>query len=477
LPERVGSVTLTDVRALSRPWLVVAAVGLSLTLHLSDGFYHQPTLPWLGLSLVAALLGVTGARWPWGAAAECDGTLTRGLLAAGVLVSAVALVTKPLARYMADPRPWAHPDLLLAVALGTAVTIGARVSRDSARWKPLAAVLLAVGLWLGVWAVRQSPHPHIDVIPVHEQAFHSLARGKSPYAITFADIYRANESFYAEGMRDGNRVLFGFPYPPLSLLMAWPGHAALGDLRYSEVAALVLAAALIVTMGSVESVLCAGALLLAPRLMFQLEQGWTEPFPILLLALTVWVALRRPAVAWLPLGLLMASKQHMALGLAFAPMLVLSQSNRHVFAFMAKAVGVTALVTVPFALLDLDAFIRSAVLLQFREPFRLDSLSFTRELVQFGFALDKHGALAVSLSAGALGIVLSWWRAPRTPAGFAASLAITLFLLTAFGKKAFLNYYFLVMAFLLVAIAASGRKTDETGCARASKAAGSMRPQ
>ncbi len=462
------------MRAVSRPWLAVAAIGLSLTLHLSDGFYHQPTLPWLGMSLLAALLGVAGVRWPWGAA-DADPAVTRGLLATGVLVSAVALVSKPLARYMADPRPWSHPDFLAAVAVGTLVTIGAKATVGSVAWRRTVAVLLAVGLWLGVWTVRQSPSPHIDVIPVHEQAFRSLASGESPYAITFDDIYRANEGFYAEGMRDGRRVLFGFPYPPLSLLMAWPGDAVFGDLRYSEVFALVLAAALIAAMGATEGVLCAGALLLAPRVIFQLEQGWTEPFPILLLALTVWVALRRPAVAWLPLGLLMASKQHMVLGLVFAPMLaryvtesdrvagrLAPATSRQATVFMAKAVGVAAVVTVPFALLDLDAFIRSAVLLQFREPFRLDSLSFTRELLLYGIPLDKQGALAVSLSAGAAGIGLSWWRAPRTPAGFAASLAVTLFLLTAFGKKAFLNYYFLVVAFLLVAIAASWRQPRDT---------------
>ena len=105
----------------------------------------------------------------------------------------------------------------------------------------------------------------------------------------------------------------------------------------------------------------------------------------------------------------------------------------------------------------IDAFWRSAVMLQLREPFRLDSLSFTRELLQFGVPVDKQGAMAVSLTAGLAGIGLAWWRAPRTPAGFAVSLGVTCFLLTAFGKKAFLNYYFLVVAFLLVAVAAASR--------------------
>lgn len=459
------------MRALSRPWLTVAAIGLSLTLQLSDGFYHHPALPWLGLSLVAAILGLVGARWPWGLDTPRDHETTRGLLTAGVLVSAVALLSRPLARYMADPRPWAHPDLLVVVGVACATAVTVRVPHGVAAGRRAAVVLVAIGLWIGAWTVRESPVPHIDVMPVHEKAFAALATGDSPYAITFENIYRDNEAFYAAGMRDGQRVLFGFPYPPLSLLLAWPGHALLGDLRYSEVAALGLAAALLVWMQGSLGLLCAAALILSPRVVFHLEQGWTEPFPIALLALTVATALRRPSLAWLPLGLLVASKQHMVVALAFAPMLIGTPTGgdgwparaawRPLLAFLSKTLAVAVVVTLPLALLDVDAFMRSAVLLQVREPFRLDSLSFTRALLELGVPLDRHGALAVSLSAGALGLGLAWWRAPRTPAGFAASLGVTCFLLAAFGKKAFLNYYFLVIAFLLVAIAAAGRQAEE----------------
>ena len=75
------------MRALSRPWLIVAAIGLTLTLQLSDGFYDRPTLVWLGLSLVAALLGLTGVRWPWPARPEREQAVTQWLLVAGVLVT------------------------------------------------------------------------------------------------------------------------------------------------------------------------------------------------------------------------------------------------------------------------------------------------------------------------------------------------------------------------------------------------------
>jgi len=524
LAHRRGLRQADAVRALSRPWLAVAALVLSLTLQQSDGFYHEPTLPWLALSLIAAILGVSGVQWPW-AGAPRDATLvTRALLAAGVIVSALSLVNKPVARYMAEPRPWAHPELLLAVAVAAVTALSVQVAHGRAARLRAGAVIVAVGLWLGAWTIRESPHPHIDVLPVHIDAFAAVGRGESPYGITFTDMYKANEAFYSPEMRDGRRILFGFPYPPLSLLMAWPGHALLGDLRYSEVLALVVTAGVIIWIGSRRrgqeavdeavaadgaiALTAAAALVLAPRVIFHLEQGWTEPFPIVLLTATVATAVARPRLAWLPLGLLIASKQHMALGLLFAPMLVErmgesgvdgSASGTHqgsgaaigaagspnrlitfqTVRFVGKALAVTAVVTLPLALLDVDAFMRSAVLLQVREPFRLDSLSFTRALVAHGWPLDKEGALAVSLTAGVFGIAISWWRAPRTPAGFAASLGLTCFLLTAFGKKAFLNYYFLVVAALLVAVVADRRspQRSDTGSESASNASGEMRPQ
>lgn len=447
--------------ALSPTWLVLAAVALSLTLHRSDGFYHQPTLIWLAVALGLATLGVAGVPTPRLPGRRLDDVaVARTLLVVGALVSAAAMLSKPLARYMRDPEPLSHQGLVAVVIAMASAAVVAWVGRTAIVHRIALAVLLAGAAWLGAWTIRESPEPHIDVMGVHEDAFRAVARGESPYGITFDDIYGPNEGFYAAEMRDGRRVLFGFPYPPLSLLMAWPGHAWFGDLRYSEVAALVASAALMAWIGGALGIGCAAVLLLAPRILFQIEQGWTEPFPILMLTLTVATALRKPSLTWLPLGLLIATKQHMVLALAFVPMLAASPGVKGLAAVKAqgalalKAVAVAAAVTLPLALLDVDAFVRSAVLLQLREPFRLDSLSFTRWLLALGWRLDKEVAVLVSLTAGAIGLGLSWWRAPRTPAGFAAALGFTCFLLAAFGKKAFLNYYFMVVAFLLTAVAA-----------------------
>lgn len=447
------------MRSLSPTWLALSAVSLSLTLHISDGFYHAGALTGLGATLVLSVLGVAGVPWPWAAGrtstADARGAALASVLGLGVLASALALVTSPLARYMADPRPWAHPTFLAAVAAMTCAAVAGSVVPRGWRRLTAAGVLVAGGLWIGTWTIAHSPNPHIDVIPVHVEAFDALASGDSPYAVTFADMYGPDEGFYQPEMRKDGRVLFGFPYPPLSLLLAWPGHLLFGDLRYSEVFALTLTAALLVLLRRDGiGLLCAGTLLLAPRLPFHIEQGWTEPFPIVLIAATVATARWRPDLAWLPLGLLVASKQHMVLALPFAPWLLGGGTWRDVARLYAGAALTGLAVTVPFALMDVEAFYRSAVVLQLREPFRLDSLSFARLLVAHGWPLDKHGAVFVSLGAGLVAACLAWWRAPRSPAGFAAALGLTCLFVTAFGKKAFLNYYMLVVAALLTAVAA-----------------------
>ena len=54
-------------------------------------------------------------------------------------------------------------------------------------------------------------------------ALAALARLDSPYSITFPNIY-PDESLYGAGLVVDGQVQFGFPYPPLSLLMALARH-------------------------------------------------------------------------------------------------------------------------------------------------------------------------------------------------------------------------------------------------------------
>jgi hypothetical protein len=366
--------------------------------------------------------------------------------------------------YLARPEPAHHPGFLagLAVAAACALLIAYDSPRARRAWFP--ALLLTYGA-LGVWLIQASPRPHIDVMTVFREALAALWQLHSPYAITFPNIYD-NEALYGAGLVVNGRVQFGFPYPPLSLLMAAPAYLAGADVRYAELAALVAGAAWIgyAARGRIAP-LAAAVLLFTPRTFFVLEQAWTESLVICWVGLTVFAAslaatrpeaTPRTALRAAGLGLLVAAKQHLAVALLLARFLRRrDEGGRTTWRILFGACAVAALVTLPFVLWDPGGVWRSVVILQLREPFRIDSLSVLSELARRGWQLTPAVLLAAPLAALAAGLTLTWWRLPRTPAGFALSLGATFLLLFLFSKKAFCNYYFLVIALLMAGVAAA----------------------
>ena len=117
------------------------------------------------------------------------------------------------------------------------------------------------------------------------------------------------------------------------------------------------------------------------------------------------------------------------------------------------ACATAAVVTLPFLVWDPAGMWLSVVVLQLREPFRADSLSLLSYLAGQGWHPTPAALLAAPLAALAGGLGLTWWRLPRTPAGFALGLGTTFLLLFLCSKKAFCNYYFLVSALLLAGVA------------------------
>jgi hypothetical protein len=73
-------------------------------------------------------------------------------------------------------------------------------------------------------------------------------------------------------------------------------------------------------------------------------------------------------------------------------------------------------------------------------------------------------AILPAAVASLIALMIAVWRSPRSPAGFAASLALLSLAFFAFNKQAFCNYYFFVIGALCCAIAAS---TNATACGRA----------
>jgi hypothetical protein len=415
---------------------------------------------------------------------------TRG---APVHASALAaLVVAALATGSALLRPIAVPDLdrlrrvehiLTGAALlaGLTLTAGtvALVLADlaSALWFALIAIYTILGLagallmvrrmpplnsvfWLFLVAhaavtialLRSSP-PHIDVAVFLRDGAVAVLHGHNPYSMTFPNIYppALAELFYGHGVVVDRRITFGFPYLPVALLIAIPGQL-LGDVRYSQLIAMVVTALVLRRLAS-DRVGRAAAVLgvAAPAAIPMLTGAWTEPTLVALLACLV-LALegRRYVFMAVFLGLFLVSKQYVVVAIPLIWLIRQSLTRRVIFI----SLGVATAVTLPFFLVGPTAFWKSIVEFQLIQPFRADSLSLLVSSVNtFGWPPPwTYGALPL-VSGGLTAIALAL-RAPRTPAAFAAAIGLTLLVTILLSKQAFMNYYFLVSgAFLIAAVA------------------------
>jgi hypothetical protein len=432
--------------------LALASLSLGLALQVNFGQYHPAAMTRLGLALLACLAAVALPNF---------GGLTLAGWRPDQLVLTVALAVQFALLWLNNPtatfKPTASDDLApfkAGVALAAALlAVGVSGTRPARAAVPL---LLVTYLALGVWVIRSTPAPGVDVYVFQRDACDALLRGVNPYTITFPDVYNAKNSaaFYGAGLSQNGRLLFGYPYPPLSLFLAIPGHL-FGDFRYAQLAAMTLAGALIAYArpggACARSVAAAAMLLFTPRGFFILEAGWTEPFAIGLLAATVFFACRRSTAACgfagaISFGLLLVSKQYVVLAL---PLLFLIRPTKARTLLATLLAG--AIATLPLVLWSTNAFIHSVVMLQFHQPARPDALSFA---VPFAIARGVSVPAWTSFAFAGCATILALWRCPRTPAGFAAGFALVFFAFFATSRQAFCNYYALVLAALCCAIAA-----------------------
>jgi hypothetical protein len=433
---------------LSAICLSLSAILLGHTIQITNGFYNPIALTWLTWSLAFALAGMLLQRISVDAP-KLGLFLVGTLLVAGIGWQIQLLLTTPPGAYVNS-----HASMRIfrgaVVAQGVFVALGlTRLPFIRRAWFP---AVLAASLLLGVWMIKASPNPYIDVTVVHKEAIEALLHHKDPYRISFPNIYGADARyFYNPEAIMGSRLAFAYPYPPASLLFAVPGHVLFGDYRYSEVILLVLGAALMgFTRQGLVGKLAACLLLTTPRIWFVIEQGWTEPIPIFLLALTVFLLVRRPIAAGWAAGLLVVTKQYMGFaGLAVVRMIFI-RARQWPWTALGVVLAATA-VTLPFILWHPNAFMRNVVWLQTLEPFRPDSLSYLSWAARHGMG---NGSYLWAVGAAVLTAGLTMVTTRNTATGFATATALTMFVMFAFGSKAFCNYYFFVIGALCCAMAA-----------------------
>jgi hypothetical protein len=419
--------------------LSLATTALGVAVQIADGFYDASALTWLTVALVLTAAATANIREKVQLSPGAEIGI-RAVMAAGIAWQLASLLAQAPGMYV---RPGANLDVFRAgvIAQGVAIGLGvAGIRTVRSFWFPVLLVLYAA---LGIWMLDASPNPHIDVVVVHRAAFDALLGGGNPYDITFENIYGPASGFYNPQAIVGDRVMFGYPYPPVSLLATLPAHIAVGDYRYAHIVAIAAAGALIGYMrrGLVPK-LAAVLLLTHPRGFFVLEQGWTEPVTVFFLTATLFAMNRGgTSAAWLS-GALIASKQYLALGI---PLLVrYAWRGRSTVRDLTAAGLVVVALALPFIVWNPRAFIEHTLLLQSREPFRIDSLSYLSWAARHGWGQGSFvWAVAAGGAAAALGLGKS-----KSAAGFAGTLALSTFAFFAFGSKAFCNYYYFVAACL-----------------------------
>lgn len=430
------------------PASLVGALCLGAALQISNGFLHPAALCLVTISFAFLFLAAMLPRPEGWVRFDRRAVQLAGLVGLTLHVGYLATTSPGLyVRAGADDLVRFHWGLaVLSVVGGTAMA-------GRSRWLLVQiTALVAAHFALGVWMIHRSPDPAIDVHVFHTHAISALRQGLNPYSITFPDIY-GNGAFYGPGMSADGRLQFGFPYFPLSLLVAAPGQILGKDPRYAQLAAMELAALLMAFARPRGLGLVAAALYLTtPRSFFVLEQSWTEPFVVLGATMVVFASCRESRLLPWVFGAFIALKQYLVFALPGAVLLAGHQVGfRAVFRFLMKGAVVGGLITLPFVLWDPPAFVRSVVTLQFYQPFRGDALSYLAWWTARGHA---QPSTLVSFAVATAAATLAVWRLPRTPAGFAAAMALTFFAFFAFNKQAFANYYFFVLGTMYATVAA-----------------------
>ncbi|HXB62142.1 MAG TPA: hypothetical protein VNU94_04745 [Acidobacteriaceae bacterium] len=314
------------------------------------------------------------------------------------------------------------------------------------RWLIFGAAILIHGA-VALYLCKAVPAITMDCFTFQRDAANKLVHGIDPYGTTQVNVYSPVDAkrFYGPGMVANGRVLVGLQYPPLTLLWILPGYL-LGDVRYSYVLAIMIAAWLSFAMvPNKRSQWLTVFLLLNPLTFYVENRCFTEPLVLMMLCATVYAAVKKRW--WLPLalGLLLAAKQYNFLVLPLAGYLVQPFQWRRYLKLAGTSLVVAAATVLPFACWNLRGLWHDLVLFHLAQPFRADAMSFA---VAFPLLLKIGPLLLLAF------LVWSLRVSARSAAMFAAAYGVSVLLFFSTSKQAFCNYYFLIAQALLLAVAA-----------------------
>jgi hypothetical protein len=427
--------------------LGVAAAGLGYAIQVRDGLYEPWGLVGLALAIVATLLIFIPVTIPQ--LDRVEGKHATWVFAAAIGFNFLQWFTPhrlPGSEHGTSATPLFYGGLGIALLLSAVIVFQPCFAR------PALIALVVVFCVLGTLIIRRVPTPYMDVWMLQTEGLKAFVHGHNPFGTPFVDIYHRPELYGPAAKSADGLIHLGFPYPPMVLWLELPGYLIGGDYRWSNLAAMAATALLIAFMSRNRLAPLAAALFLfTPRALFVLESGWTEPITALLLAATVFCAVRLPRTMPILLGLFLCSKQYLIW--AIPPIFLLTDRPSRLVKTLAIAFIAGAVASLPLILWDVKAYLAANVDVANGAGFRMDALSYLALWANVTKIIPTAGvATAIGFGAAASATALVCLRGKRTPAGYAAAVAMAHVAFFAFYKFAFCNYdWFLIAAFCCAA--------------------------
>ncbi len=448
-----------------------AAMALAWALTIYRGWFVWSAMTPLVLAVLLAVTAAFGGRSGTSNKPRVAPRYAYLALALGTLVSLVWQIL------YSNEVPLENPLSRWQLGLHSlAITLAASHVFCSPRIRRVLFVLLLCTFAVtGCLVIHARPSPPIDTWYFQQAGAQLLGQGQNPYDAGFDIPYQPWQIavFYGPGVVENGRLM-SYGYPPLNLLVQLPFRVILGDIRYSILFGVILSALFMRGLAPrgqrALADMAALFLMFEPVTLFVVRQAWTEPIVFAFWSGALLAIKRALPMAnadagsrsyWpvgVALGLLAAIKQYSPIML-LPPLLrtaMLRRGKRQILI----AAAVAAVTLIPFFVWNPPEFLRDIVFLQFRQPFRLDSLSLLAVI-----ARQRH---VTSLPASAMlpAFLVPWLIfivakpkpghidqiASTTAAGF-----ITFIFLN---KQSFHNYYWLALGMLCAACAASTTRTD-----------------
>lgn len=408
------------------PWalVLVAWALLSLGITVQNGAYQVKAVA----VVVVGLLLVTAASVLLRRAGRPAATALSGVAAAAGASLAAALLY--------DVGLYGTGDLLVVTRALSVVAAGLAVASAvlPAALRAAAAVGAAyAGVAAFVAMILASPRPAIDVFFILTEGSKRLVEGKN----IFTGCWAGNTDRLTDCL---------YPYGPLTTVVQTPFRLLLGDIRYSYIACLVATAAILwVVAGPRLGPALAALLLVSPKVTFLLEQAWNEPLLLVGIAVMVLAVLSgRHGWAIVGFAFALACKQHVLLLIPLA-------AWWPAFGWKRTGISVAAagLFTLPWFLVDPDAFLEDALSYNLDLAPRLDSLSLFTTAMNSGVR-PPFAVVGVLTLAAILGTLL---LLPRTATGFVLGCALVQYVFDVLNKQSFFNHWWFVTGLLLLAVA------------------------